>query len=366
MPNLSLLKRALEAPSYGFERDGNLYIPSRQELFFEFFSRTNILKSRKNWLSFFSWFATCFLSFPFFIFLASFFSWKLALIGLTYSMVALGTHGTLYLHRYCTHHAYRFRNAFALFIVRNLVIKIIPEEIYVISHHVHHQFPDHPGDPYNAHGGWLYCFLADVNHQPIARSLSRRDYASLVKLMKHTGVQLNNYEQYQKWGSLCHPFFTCMHYILNWTFWYSAFYLIGGHALSIAVFGMSVIWAFGVRTFNFDGHGRGKDRRRVGIDFNRKDLSVNQTWPGFVAGEWHNNHHLYPNGARSGFLPYQLDLAWLFIRFYYWIGGISSYRDYKTEFLKTYYLPFMARKNVRQNASGEQIKPVNLSGHSVK
>lgn len=356
---MSLLKRVLEPPSYGFERGGGLYIPSHQELFSEFFSRTDILSSRKNWLSFFSWFATCSLSIPFFVFLISFFSWKLLLIGLAYSMIVLGTHGTIYLHRYSTHRAYRFRNALSRFIVRNLVIKIIPEEIYVISHHVHHQFPERPGDPYNVHGGWLYCFLADVNHQPIARNLSKQDYESLLKLMNHTGVRLNSYEQYLKWGSLCHPFFTCMHYVLNWAFWYIAFYLIGGHALSVAIFGMAVIWAFGVRTYNFDGHGRGRDRRRAGIDFNFKDFSVNQLWPGFVAGEWHNNHHLYPNGARSGFLGYQLDLAWLFIRFYYLIGGIISYRDYKSEFLKTHYLPFVTQKERARRAGGEQFNAVN-------
>lgn len=54
---------------------------------------------------------------------------------------------------------------------------MIPEEIYVVSHHVHHAKSDQPGDPYNASGGFLYCFLADVNHQPIAKSLSEKDYS---------------------------------------------------------------------------------------------------------------------------------------------------------------------------------------------
>nr|MBA2321931.1 acyl-CoA desaturase [Deltaproteobacteria bacterium] len=68
---------------------------------------------------------------------------------------------------------------------------------------------------------------------------------------------------------------------------------------------------------------------------------------GFVAGEWHNNHHLYPNGARSGFLWYQLDLAWLFIRFYAAIGGITSYRDPKAQFLKVHYEPWVAAQKAR-------------------
>lgn len=255
-------------------------------------------------------------------------------------MVILGSHGTFWLHRYSTHRAYRFRNPLIREICRNLVIKIIPEETYVISHHVHHNFSEKPGDPYNVHGGWLYCFLADVNHQSINKNLSERDYSILCKLMSHTGVRLNSYSQYRKWGSMCHPFWTVLHYALNWSFWYGAFFLMGGHALACALFGWAGVWAVGVRTFNFDGHGKGKDLRREGIDFNRKDLSINQVWPGYVAGEWHNNHHLYPTGARSGFLPYQVDLPWYFIWMLNKVGAVPSYFDYKEDFYRLYYHPY--------------------------
>jgi fatty-acid desaturase len=263
---------------------------------------------------------------------------------MTYSMVLLGSHGTLYLHRYGTHRGYQFQNSFSRFIVRNLVIKIVPEETYIVSHHVHHAFSEKAGDPYNVHGGWLYCFLADVNHQLIAREMSATDYSRVAKLVSHTGVHANSYEQYRRWGSVCHPLRTVLHYALNWVFWFSVFYAIGGLPLATGIFGCAAIWAFGVRTYNYDGHGGGKDKRREGSDFNREDLSINQVWPGYVAGEWHNNHHLYPNAARSGFLPHQLDLPWLFIRFYHFIGGISSYRDFKPEFYQNHYEPYLRKK----------------------
>src|SRR2546430_7246242 len=99
------------------------------------------------------------------------------------------------------------------------------------------------------------------------------------------------------------PARTVTHLLLNWMFWYGVLFVLGGHALGTAIFGASFFWAFGIRTFNFDGHGGGRDARRRGHDFNRNDLSINQWWPGYVAGEWHNNHHLYPTSARSGFLP---------------------------------------------------------------
>ena len=61
--------------------------------------------------------------------------------------------------------------------------RIVPEEVYVISHHVHHAFPEKPGDPYNALRGRLYCFFAGELHQPISRSLTPDDYARLVGMM---------------------------------------------------------------------------------------------------------------------------------------------------------------------------------------
>jgi sn-1 stearoyl-lipid 9-desaturase len=335
------MDRVLDPPSYGFLRDGKFYRPSEREILREFFSRLNIAVSRKNWLALFGWVTSLVFVIPLVLFFIYYFSWPLLLAGFIYSMVFLGSHGTVWLHRYSTHRAFRFSGPFARTLCRNLVLKIIPEEIYVVSHHVHHRQSEQPGDPYNVHGGWLYCFLADVNHQGVNKSFSSEDYAQLCRLVAHTGVRVNSYEQYLKWGSLCHPAWSIAHYAANWAFWYGAFFLLGGHALALALFGMSGVWAIGVRTYNYDGHGRGRDRRREGTDFHTRDWSINQMWPGYVAGEWHNNHHLYPSSARSGFLPHQLDLAWLFIRFYSWVGGIAHYYDSKRDFMESHYLPYL-------------------------
>ena len=339
---MSFLKRVLEAPSYGFERGGALYVPSTGELLREFLSHLNVFHTRKNWLAWYGWTTSSLLAIPLVVFAIYHFTWPLLLVGFLYGMVALGSHGTMWLHRYSTHRAFTFANPVARFIARNLVVKIVPEEAYVVSHHVHHLISEQPGDPYNVHGGGLYCFLADANHQGIRRDFDATEYAQVTKLVRHTGMYVNTHAQYQFWGSLCHPVPTVLHYVLSWVFWYSVFWAIGGHPLATALFGGACVWAFGVRTFNFGGHGGGKDKRQDGIDFNREDLSVNQVWPGYVAGEWHNNHHLYPNGARSGFLPYQLDLPWLFIRFYTMIGGINTFRDYKDAFYADHYEPWLA------------------------
>lgn len=331
----------LKTPSYGWTDEQGAFVkPTKKQIFAEFFSRINITKSKKNWLPMISW-LWLMLLIPFlYFFIFEFFSLTLLLIGFIYSMVLMGTHSTIWYHRYCTHSAFVFKNKFWRFITQHLVIKMIPEELYVISHHVHHTKSDEPGDPYYAQGGWLYCFLADVNHQPIAHDLDEKNYAGVVGLLKHTGVSSNSHAQYNNWGSVAHPFNTVVIWVLNWSFWYAAFFLIGGHALACTLFSGALIWAFGVRTFNYEGHGKGKDLRKDGVDFDRKNMSINQYWPGIVAGEWHNNHHLFPRSARSGFLKHQVDFAWFYIYFLYLIGGVKSYNNSQEQFLQNYYLPY--------------------------
>jgi fatty-acid desaturase len=342
---MSFIENVLAVPRYGWKNsDGSLVKPTARQLFSEFFSRINITASRKNWLPFFSWLCTVSLA-PFVIIFAvmqvqDFNLWYL-LVAFVYGMVFMGTHGTIWYHRYGTHRAYTFSNKFWRFFTGNIVLKMLPEEIYIVSHHVHHSLSDQPGDPYNAEGGFLYCFLADANHQPIAKNLSEEDYNKAASLMDHTGVKTNTYAQYQKWGSIAHPLNTVLSTMANWAFWFTVFYAIGGFYLLAAVAAGTCIWGFGVRTFNYEGHAKGEQKQVEGIDYNNKDKSINQWWPGIVAGEWHNNHHLYPASARSGFLLGQIDFAWYYIRTLKLIGGVSSYRDSKEQFMETYRKPHL-------------------------
>src|ERR1700733_12883877 len=182
---MTFLDHVLQVPPYGWQdENGELIKPRNKQIFNEFFKRLNVFKTRKNWLPFFSWLKIiCFV--PFLVlFIFKFFTPLLLLYAFLYSMIIMGTHGTVWHHRYCTHGAYKFRNKFWRFFTQNLTINVIPEEIYVISHHVHHSKSDQPGDPYNAHAGFLYCFLADVNHQPIAENLTADEYARVVKMLE--------------------------------------------------------------------------------------------------------------------------------------------------------------------------------------
>src|ERR1700759_4031985 len=94
----------LYMPSYGWkDKDNALVIPTKKELWAEAFSRINIFKTRKNWISFVSLLMLVCLT-PFFaLFIFKYFSWYLVIPVVLYSMIIMGTHGTIWFHRYCTH-----------------------------------------------------------------------------------------------------------------------------------------------------------------------------------------------------------------------------------------------------------------------
>src|SRR5688572_21757223 len=179
----------LKQPSYGWaDANGALIVPTTRQLFREAFSRLNIFQNKKNWISLISWVMILFMV-PFVImFVLQYFTWTLLGVVILYATVIMGTHGTVWFHRYCTHRSYTFSHPVWRFLTQNLVIKTFPEEIYVISHHVHHVKSDEPGDPYNSKAGIMYCMLSDVNHQSIAKDLNENYYNKAAHFMKHSGV----------------------------------------------------------------------------------------------------------------------------------------------------------------------------------
>ncbi|HEY4209591.1 MAG TPA: fatty acid desaturase [Puia sp.] len=337
MNKSSFIDDLLYTPSYGWE-DGNgaLIVPTSKQLWSEAFSRINIFRTRKNWISFVSFLMLAGMLPFFFLFVTKYFSWYLLIAVVVYSMVVMGTHGTIWFHRYCTHKSYGFSHPIWRIITQNLVIKTVPEEIYVVSHHVHHCKSDEPGDPYNPQAGIWYCMLAEYNHQRVSPFLNEEAYKKATHFLEHTGVKLNSYRQYQRWGTLSSPLYIIGMWAVNWIIWFSILFFIGGPALACAIFTAALFWFTFIRAFNYTGHGGGKDKHKDGLDFDRSNLSINQSRPGLLAGEWHNNHHLFPGSARAGFLPGQLDLAWIYIYTLRKLRMVSWYKDSKKEFLKKY------------------------------
>ncbi len=150
---MSFLERVLDPPSYGYIKNGQLYVPTKSEIFFEALKRINVFSSLKNWISLFPWLTLLALSLPMYVFITEYVNIWFILIGWIYSMVIMGSFGTFWFHRYCTHRAFKFKNYWIMLLCKNLAIRLFPEELYVISHHVHHKLSDLPGDPYNPRSG---------------------------------------------------------------------------------------------------------------------------------------------------------------------------------------------------------------------
>lgn len=338
--------RILYRPSYGWtDAEGRLRVPSGRQLWREAFSRMNIFRSRRNWISFLSLLLLLAWLPLMYLFLFHYFTWGRLLLFLVYSLFLMSIHATVWLHRYCTHRAFTFRHPFWRILFRNLVIRTVPEEIYVISHQVHHALSDKPGDPYHAGGGFWYCMLAEFNHQRIAPDLSEKDYAVVRKMMRPSGIRLNSYAAYRKWGTLSPPWAVTGSLLLNWGAWLLILVGLGGPGTACTLFCGALSWFIVVRAFNYTGHGRGKPHHREGIDFDHRNLSLNQLRPGILAGEWHNNHHLFPASARTGFLPYQADLPWLLILGMYKLGIVQEYQDAKPLFYQRYWQPQQQAEN---------------------
>ncbi|WP_426670277.1 hypothetical protein ACPPVU_03325 [Mucilaginibacter sp. McL0603] len=111
---MPFLDHVLQAPSYGWkDEQGILIKPTIRQILAEFFSRLNICKTRKNWLPFFSWLKVFCLA-PFFvIFIFYFLTWWTIPAAFIYGMIIMGTHGTIWHHRYCTHGAYTYCPGFS-------------------------------------------------------------------------------------------------------------------------------------------------------------------------------------------------------------------------------------------------------------
>src|SRR5690349_16139257 len=128
---MAFIDTILKEPSYGWKQEnGELIIPTKKQLFREAFSNINIFKSRKNWISMLGWLMIiCMMPFLY-LFIAKYFSWVFLIVMIFYAMIIMGTHGTVWFHRYGTHKAYQFSHPIWRFFTQHLVIKTIPEEIY--------------------------------------------------------------------------------------------------------------------------------------------------------------------------------------------------------------------------------------------
>lgn len=258
-------------------------------------------------------------------------------------VVFLGTvYNSVWFHRYCCHSAYHFKKArySYLFLWTNPISIIFREEIYSIPHRIHHEQTERAADPYGPHLGWLASFLAAELTQRLNTNITEHDYELLTSSIHHIGLKQNNFLQFIKTGSIENV----THYLLRVTFaqlfWTTLFFVLGGITYVMAWYSSLFIITSLIRDFNWRGHGGSSHRaKKPGWEFDHRSYALNQRFYGYIASEWHDNHHKYPTSANNGFLPGQIDIAFHVIKTLCKFGIVQSYIDslprFKEEILHT-------------------------------
>lgn len=228
-------------------------------------------------------------------------------------------------HRLFTHHGFVPNRGLkiALALAGSLSLQGSPTW-WVATHRLHHARSDQPGDPHSphastdprdtrtvgrvrgllhAHAGWLFCTLGADPDRWAPDMREDRDQVLIDRW--YPAIAL---------GSLAAPFF------VGWA--------IGG-TVSRGLW--ALVWVSGVRVF-FTYHVTWSVNSLCHTfgtrPFDSGDRSTNFAPLALVSlGEsWHNNHHAYPNLARHGFGPRQIDITAGTIRAFERLGWATKVR----------------------------------------
>jgi fatty-acid desaturase len=296
----------LEEPTFGW---GEIvpHKPTLREIFVEWFDAINFFKKPTRLLTamFTAFHVVTFGVFVFF----SIRHFSILIVVLITGIIVMITiiYNTVWYHRYCTHRAYKFSHlAWArLFLWTNPIC--FREESYVIPHHVHHSKEGKPGDPYGPHLGCLGSYLASESSAKTNLTINRSGYGRLAKGLKHIGIPLNSYEQFQRTGSVEKAWHWIARSIFANGLWCSLAFLIGGGVGVLMWLSGVFLYTFVVRDFNYRGHGGSFFRASKG-------RAANHVFYGIICGEWHLNHHDHPRIAHSGIKWWQVDIPYYFIK----------------------------------------------------
>lgn len=228
-----------------------------------------------------------------------FFSWEAVILFLVLQFVC-GISNNIGMHRLLTHRTYKTWKWFEYFLAAMATLNWQGGPIWwVASHRLHHRLSDRHGDPHSprnnffwGHIGWMMVkdprfasldsygrYAADINKDPVHR------FIETYRVLWHFVV-----------AGICYL-------IAGWpgVFWGACLRTVA----IVEVTGLvnSASHRFGYRTFNTN------------------DDSRNLWWVAYITyGEWHHNHHAYPNSAQHGFYWWESDLSFQIITALSWVG----------------------------------------------
>lgn len=178
---------------------------------------------------------------------------------------------------------------------------------WVRQHRAHHAYSDTEKDPHPqylgfgfGHMGWSF-----LSHKTICRS----------KLAKLEPVDLKD-DPVMRFLEQWHLPLVILSLV--------GLYLWGGLPYLLWAGCFRIVWVMHITwTVNSLGH-------RFGYrSYDTADKSTNNWLVAALAfGEgWHNNHHRFPDSARQGLLPWEIDLSWHWIRFLRFLGLAWNVRE---------------------------------------
>jgi stearoyl-CoA desaturase (delta-9 desaturase) len=225
--------------------------------------------------------------------------------GVLYALNMFGV--TAGYHRYFSHRTFRTNRVFQFVLAWIAQGGAQKGVLWWAAHHrVHHRHSDQPGDVHSpvqdgvwhSHIGWLM----DASHDA-TRWDKIRDFARYPELR-----WLNRFY-------LVPPTITglAVLFLFGWSALWTGFFLaivLSWHATFCV---NSVAHLFGSRRYETPDDSR-----------NNPVLAL------FTMGEgWHNNHHHDMNSCRQGHRWWELDLTWMILKTFSWIGLVSDLRPPK-------------------------------------
>lgn len=321
----------LVEPRFGYADDvGNPYQPTVLETLRECGYVLDVFHNPSHALTVINFGFELFTLFILFTYLSAFWSSGSFIFLVALVLIFATVHNTIWYHRYCSDISYQFtRLVYARIILwTNPLAFIFREEIYAIPHKIHHQKTEKPGDPYGPHLGYFASFFAPELTQRINSKLSEPDFEALKKSIKHIGLCTGSYGHFTKTGSIESVTVYAARSIVSQSLWIAIALASGGMSYVTAYYSAIFIITMLIRDFNWRGHGGSSaGQKRRDWEFHTKSYALNQYFYGWVASEWHDNHHHYFTSARNGYLRGQIDIAFHTIKFLHKLGIVKSYID---------------------------------------
>ena len=319
----------LVEPLFGYTgKSGRPHTPSLLEAVREWIDSVDFIHNPKRQLPAFNFVYHLATGVVFFFVLLNQLTLLTALFICLSTSAIITVYNTVWYHRYCSHQAFSFRKPFftILFLWTNPMV--FREEAYTLPHRIHHQLTEKPGDPYGPHLGWAGSYLAVESSQKFNTDITEQEYEVLAQSVRHIGFKINSYSRFKDTASIENVTHYGLRVIFAQLFWIATFYCLGLGSLIPAWYASIFAATFLIRDFNWHGHGGFLQRKKKpGWEFDSNSRALNQRFYGYLASEWHDNHHRYPGSANNGFLPGQIDLAFDLIRFLHGLGIVASYTD---------------------------------------